>query len=71
MLKGWRTTLCMHPRTRVRREKVKNAIAYVVWGLGFEMHVPIVSARDALLQIPGARGRMKVGMAGENQRRAA
>jgi hypothetical protein len=48
-------------------EKAENAIAYVVWGLRFEVSIPIVRPRDALLQIPGARGGMKVGMAREDQ----
>ena len=33
--------------------KVTNAIAYVVWGFRFEMHVPVVSAGDAFFQVPG------------------
>jgi len=59
----------MHPRTGVCREKIKNAISYEVWGLRFEMDIPIVSARDTLLQVPGARSRMEVRMAWENERR--
>ena len=54
MVKSGRTTLCVYPRTGMCCEKVKNAIAYVVWGLRFEMHVPVVSTRDPLFQVPGA-----------------
>jgi len=66
-LKRRRTILCVHPRTGVCREKIKNAIPNVVWWLGFEMDIPIVRARDTLLQIPGARSRMEVRMAWENE----
>jgi hypothetical protein len=52
----------------VCREKVKNAIPYVVWGLRFEMHIPVLSARDTFFQVPGTRGGVKVGMAWENER---
>jgi hypothetical protein len=59
----------MHPRTGVCREEYKNLIAYVVWRLGFEMHVPILGPWDALLQVSGTRGGMKIGVAGQDERR--
>jgi hypothetical protein len=54
----------------VCREKVKNAIPYVVvWGLRFEMHIPVLSAGNTLFQVPGTRGGVKVGIPWQNERR--
>jgi hypothetical protein len=59
----------VHPCTRMCSLEGQNAIPYKVWRLGFEMHIPILGARDTLFQILGTRGGVRLGMAWQNERR--
>ena len=48
----------------MRSEEGPNAIPYAVRGLRCERPIPVIGSRNTLVQIPGTRGSVKVGMTG-------